>query len=167
MPHLWLHHNDRWQPAPLGGTALVPDGSGALRPAAAGEAAPLRFHAAGNDAWVLLAAPRVAVRVNGGALAAGIRVLRDRDEIVLGGSRCFFSTERLAQVEPFPGAAGPVFCARCRQAVAQESAAVRCPGCGTWCHQREDLGCWTYGPKCPLCEQITPLDAGYRWEPEF
>ncbi len=169
MPHLWLHQNDRWEPAPLTGPALTLDPSGSLRADAGGSPAALRFRATANDGWVLLAPPRSKVRVNSRPLTTGIRVLRDRDEIVLGGVRSFFSTERLAGVEPFPGGAGgaTVFCARCRQAIAKDDPAVRCPGCGTWCHQREDLGCWTYGEKCPLCDQSTALDAGYRWQPEF
>lgn len=166
MPHLWLQNDNRWDPAPLGGSALALDDAASLRPLGAGEAAPLRFQPAGGDSWVLLATQRAGVRVNGHALVAGIRVLRDRDEIAFDGARCFFSTERLACVEPFPGADGPVFCARCKQAIEPGSPAVRCPGCGTWCHQREDLGCWTYGPKCPLCDQPSALDAGFRWEPE-
>jgi hypothetical protein len=167
MPHLWTTQNDRWQPAPLRGTALALDAGGALRPAAPGDAAPLRFRGTASDAWVLLAAPRAGVRVNGAPLLAGIRVLLDRDEIRFGGARCFFSSERLVQVEPFPGVAGGAFCARCRKAIEPDTAAVRCPGCGTWCHQREDLGCWDFSPQCPLCPQPTALDAGFRWQPEF
>ena len=42
------------------------------------------------------------MRVNGLPLALGIRALNDRDEIVAGVHRMFFSTEELARVMPFP-----------------------------------------------------------------
>ena len=144
--------------------ALVAD---ELRGAATDDASTLRFHATGNDAWVLLAAPSLGVRVNGRPVVAGIRVLRDHDEIVLGGSRCFFSTERLARIESFPGADAAVICPRCKRPIQPATPAVRCPGCGTWHHQSDDLTCWSYTPTCALCEHVSALDAGFRWQPEF
>lgn len=158
MAHLWKHQNELWEPSALAGATV------AL--AEAGGAA-VRLLAMGDGGWVLLVRPLNSVRVNGRPVVAGLRVLRDRDEIVAGGARAFFSTERLARVEAFPGGEGAVFCARCRQQMEMETPAVRCPGCGSWCHQRDDLGCWLYAPACPLCDQATPLDAGYRWQPEF
>ena len=133
----------------------------------ADDSAPLRLQAAGNDSWVLLARSMSAVRVNGRPVVAGIRVLRDRDEIVVGGSRSFFSTERLARVESFPGSDGAAFCPRCKLEILKDTPALQCPGCRSWYHQREDLGCWLYSPTCQLCPKTTPLDAGYEWEPEF
>ncbi len=62
------------------------------------------------------------------AVVAG--VLRDRDEILIPGlTRCYFSTEEPARVEPFPAGEGPVFCARCRQPIQPATPAVRCPAC--------------------------------------
>ena len=165
MAHLWQLKNERWEPEVLTGPALALSGAGELRVADAD--APLRLQATGKDSWVLLARPMSAVRVNGRPVVAGIRVLRDRDEIATGGARTFFSMERLARVEPFPGGEGATFCARCRQKIEQGDPAVRCPGCGTWHHQREDLGCWLYSATCQLCDQATALDAGFRWEPEL
>jgi hypothetical protein len=167
MAHLWQLHNDRWEPAALSGPVMALTGAGELLPADAGADAPMRLQATGTDSWVLLARPLTAVRVNGSPVAAGIRALRDRDEIVAAGVRAFFSTERLVQVEAFPGGTSATFCARCRQKIEQDSPAVRCPGCGSWCHQDGDLGCWLYAATCPLCEQATALDAGFRWEPEL
>jgi hypothetical protein len=166
MPHLWLQQNDRWEPAPLSGPALALDG-GALRPAAENAAAPLRLQPAGNGAWVLLARPMSGVRVNGRPVVAGIRALRDRDEIVSRGVRSFFSTETLAQAEPFPGGEAPTFCPRCKLEIDKGSPAVRCPACRSWYHQSGEFGCWLYSPTCQLCPQATPLDAGFVWEPEF
>jgi hypothetical protein len=137
--------------------------AGALLPA--GADAPVRLRAVATDAWVLLARPGAAVRINGRRV--GVRVLRERDEIVVGAARAFFSTERLAQVEAFPGGSAAIFCPRCKQEIAHGSLAVRCPGCGSWYHQREELGCWLYSQRCQHCAQATPLDGGFRWEPEF
>ena len=117
--------------------------------------------------WVLLSGVTPHVWVNGQALSCGLRVLRDRDEILIPGlTRCYFSTEDPARVEPFPAGEGPVFCARCRQPIQPATPAVRCPACGHWCEQSEAKPCWTYGPTCPLCEQPTAFDTGLRWTPE-
>ena len=167
MSHLWQQINDRWEPAPLTGPALALDAGGELRPAAPGDVSHLRFLAVEKDSWVLLASPAGVVRVNGDPVVAGIRVLRDRDEIVLGGARCFFSAERLARIEPFPGADGDVICPRCKRPIAPATPAIRCPGCGTWHHQEGERSCFTYAPKCALCEQASDLNAGFRWQPEF
>jgi len=127
------------------------------------------------EEWVLMAGNGAGVRVNGEPVWLGLCVLRDRDEITLPGAepdgthRCFFSTERLARVEPFPGApAGPVYCARCKLPINRGDLAVQCsnPECGAWHHQSDEFPCWTYHTKCALCNQATELDAGYRWTPE-
>jgi len=166
MSYLWLQQQDQWQPLSLSSGVLALSSTGDLREVLPLDAAPLRLRSVGND-WVLLAAPRQRVRINGVPLGLGIRVLRDRDEIVFGHGRSFFSSERLACVEPFPDNQGAVFCARCRTKLDPGAPAVRCPGCACWCHQRDDLGCWLYAGTCPLCDQATALDAGFRWEPEF
>src|SRR5689334_11592289 len=66
-----------------------------------------------GESWLFLAPPGTRAYVNGQRLSLGMRVLRDRDEILLPTSatneaaepqRMFFSTERLAIVQPFPGA---------------------------------------------------------------
>jgi len=118
-----------------------------------------------GHSWLLLAARAARVRVNGELLGLGCRVLRDRDEVVFGKSRSYFSTEKLACVEAFPGAAEKVFCVRCKQPIESGSPAVQCPGCQRWYHESIDLPCWTYGEVCGLCPHPTALDAGFRWEP--
>jgi hypothetical protein len=121
----------------------------------------------GGESWILNSSAQARVRVNGQPVYLGTRTLKDRDEIVLAGTaRFFFSSEELAHVEPFPGAAQPVFCARCKEQIAKDNLAVRCPSCGRWCHQSEGKICWTYGPMCPMCEQPAPLDSDFRWTPE-
>ncbi len=118
--------------------------------------------------WVLVAPANKPVRVNGESLARlMVRVLQDRDEIrIAGHGSLFFSTECLATIEPFPGADRPVFCPRCKQEVTKNAMAVCCPQCKSWHHQSADFPCWTYSPKCAVCNQTTALDAGYRWTPE-
>jgi len=123
---------------------------------------------------VLLAvAERRDVYVNGSPLVAGIRLLRDRDEIRMGNvQRLFFSTERLACTEPFPGSEKPVVCPRCKQEIKKAQPSVRCPNpkCGAWHHEsaEEELPCWTYAAQCGnvTCDQQTQLGSGYRWTPE-
>jgi len=123
----------------------------------------LRRPTPAGDAWVLVGMP--AVRVNGSPLAAGIRVLRDRDELVVGGSRVFFSTESLAAIEPFAGDEA-VSCPRCGLGIPPRSPAVLCPHCRVYHHQSDELPCWTYTEHCATCDQSTALEAGFRWTPE-
>jgi len=123
-------------------------------------------------AWVLLAPSSADVWINDARLAHGIRVLSDRDAIRISGSSAFyFSTEKLACVEAFP-AAEPVFCPRCKLEIAAGDAAVCCPQCGIWHHERvsEEQACWTYAKTCALCDQSTHLEiekAAFRWTPEW
>jgi len=163
MAHLWLNQNSQWQPVPMAGPALALSAAGELTAVPPADDAQIRLIASAND-WVLLAVPAARIRINGEPLSLGCRVLRDRDEIVIGQVRSYFSTERLARVEPFPDTETAVFCARCRQQIQPGTPAVRCQ-CGTWCHETEDLRCWSYAETCPLCPHPTAADAGYRWEP--
>lgn len=122
--------------------------------------------------WLLLATIGSAIHVNGAPLFVGSKVLRDRDEIVLADRqsgqrrRCFFSTERLARVEPFPQTPEASRCPRCQQPIETGTQVVRCPGCGVYHHQFSRLPCWLYGPRCALCDQATDLNLGYRWTPD-
>lgn len=121
-----------------------------------------------DDGWLVLCPPG-RCRVNGEIVAPGLRALADRDEVMLcGGSRLYFSTEQLARVVPFGGAAGAVHCPRCRQAIAPGADSVACPFCATTYHQDESsaLPCWTYSPACAVCGHATALDAGFRWTPD-
>ena len=162
MPHLWITQNENWQPAPLNGEPVALLAAGP-RPLALEAPAAVRLCVAGGD-WLVLAPPGEVV-VNGAPLLAGARLLRDRDELALGdGSRFFFSTERLAAVEIFPGPQA-VFCARCRLPIEPGTPAVRCPSCRLWMHQNDEFGCWVYAPTC-VCPQATDLDAGFTWTPD-
>lgn len=173
MAQLWVQDEaGAWGAIALDPAISAPVGAPGLAcgvrvpPLALGGAVLLRSRSAVDETWLLQSAPGDAVTVNSSPLYLGLRALRDRDEIrIAGGHRFYFSTERLAHIEPFPQIDHAVICARCKQAIQPGSPAVQCPQCGTWCHQSSELGCWTYGQNCPLCDQPTALDAGYRWSP--
>jgi len=163
MAHLWLHEasdGDAGKSVPEGWSPMLLEGDSLAIP----PARLLRCTAAERESWVLVGPP--AVRVNGSPLDTGIRALRDRDELLAGGVRTFFSTEVLATVVPFPQSEKTTFCARCKLAITSGAPAVQCPQCGVWHHQSEELPCWTYAPRCAMCDQPTALDAGFRWMPE-
>ena len=131
----------------------------------------VRAAASGRDVWALLSSD--SVLVNGSRHPLGLQVLKDRDELRIGGAPPFyFSTERLARVEPFPGADRSIFCPRCKLEIERGQPAVRCPnpGCGVWTHQiptgEKPLPCWLYADTCPSCKHPTSFEAGYRWTPE-
>jgi hypothetical protein len=68
-------------------------------------------------------------------------------------------------VSPMPETPRGMMCPRCRQRIEKETLAVRCPQCGLWHHQSEELPCWTYSSTCAMCPQPSALDAGYQWTP--
>ena len=125
-----------------------------------------------GEQWVLVAAPQTRVLLNGSPLSLGISVLRDRDELAIDAGQdgllrpWFFTTERLARVEPLPeGVASS--CPRCHDLLGFAQPAVRCPACGVWHHQLADRPCWTYGESCASChQQPTDLNGTWRWTPD-
>ena len=66
----------------------------------------------GGACWYLLSPAGAQVRVNGETLFLGTRPVKHRDEILVDGERFFFSTERLAVVEPLPALDHAVHCAK-------------------------------------------------------
>ncbi len=119
------------------------------------------------DARAFALIARAEISLNGAPLHSGLSMLSDRDEIRFSdGRRFYFSTERLATIEPFPAVESPVYCVRCKTAIDRGVDALRCVGCDLWYHQTAELGCFTYSKTCPVCETATALDAGYRWTPE-
>jgi len=123
----------------------------------------------GGGRWVVVAPPAACLRLNGLALAGGIRVLRDRDEIRIGddGVTMYFSTETAARVVPFAGGGtGAAACARCRQPIAGGSPSACCGGCGIAYHASDELPCFEYAAGCAVCGHPTVLDGEFRWTPE-
>ncbi len=174
MAHLWLETGAAWGVMPLSVDRIYclsgPEPR-ALANSERADAQPVTLCRSAAE-WLLLVRPDNRATVNGSPVDLGIRVLADRDEIVVYGDRsgtlchCFLSGERLASPQPFPDADGLGRCPRCKQPIENGQAAVQCPGCGVWHHQDERLPCWTYHDTCSLCEQPTALDTGYRWTPE-
>lgn len=172
MAYVWHQEQPGWVRVTLPEAGLASAGrpTAEARPAApdaCGGVTLRRYGDAKSVLWVLLSSGAEKVHVNGQPLLAGLCVLHDRDEILVGAeTRLYYSTEELARVEPFHGSQGAVFCARCRQAIQPGTPAVRCPACGHWCEQSETKPCWTYGPTCPMCDQPSAFDTGLRWSPE-
>jgi hypothetical protein len=179
MSRIFIPTSDEWDVESLEGAAC------SLRHAACGETPVLWDGQEGEDAsadvrllrvgegaditgggWALVADGSVRLLVNGEPLAVGIALLRDRDELRVGGGEpVYFSAERLACVEACERDDAPR-CPRCAQSIARGELSVRCPGCGVLHHQRAERECWTYLEKCALCDQATDLASGLRWTPE-
>jgi len=160
MAHLWIEDTGGWAVFPL-----PADGRVALPPAQTSETVWLERAAGAGSGWLLVCGGEDDVVLNGLPLATGIRVLEDRDEIRLpGAGRCFFSTERLAEVRPYSGD-GMRRCPRCRRPLEAGDSSVRCPSCDLQFHQTDAFPCWTHDPTC-LCGHPTDFDGRYRWNPE-
>ena len=175
MANIWkITNDDRWVPTELRSAIALRQGSinSVERRDLAdchGEVIVYPSTVDARDAsWMLLAATDRGVRINGTLLETGMCVLADRDAIRVGDlPAMYFSTERLARIEPFPGGDN-VFCPRDKTLIAEGDAAVCCPNCGTWLHEQlaEGKGCWSYAATCAVCDQSTDLDyANFRWTP--
>ena len=190
MAHIWIEEETgAWRLAPLDKAtyAVVSQREAPLNPLCDSTArlagiALLRVAESATADWLLMAEADMPLFVNGAPLPLGIRKLRDRDEILIPAAagessgfsppanriRLFFSTERLARIEPLPGSDHEILCLRCRQTIRPGSLAVQCPNpaCDHWYHEEGELLCWSYSPSCAICDQSTALDADYRWTPE-
>jgi hypothetical protein len=175
MAHLWVAtEENKWAVMPLedeGFSLSENPPRAARRTTSDSEVFPgvllVRSHARDGAVWVLLARPGSGVRVNGFPLATGMRVVSDRDEIrVPEVGSVYFSTESLARIDEFCGSDQILFCPRCKQEIQQGTTAVKCPACGVWHHEADELNCWTYSEVCALCAQTTDLDSGFNWTPE-
>lgn len=172
MAHCWVQKTELDRP-PIGAAAawdilsLDAEAAVPLPSSAAAAALLLRSRSSDGDLWLLLALAPGRVALNGVPLQSGIRVLTDQDEISLGAAgRMFFSTERLAAIQPCTSTHPDLRCARCRRPIPLQSDAVACPNCNVWHHQTERLPCWTYAPGCALCGHASELNGVYRWTPE-
>lgn len=178
MAQLWIYSSDtnEWQVAPLDGPAFAVTIGEASRllvaPASTSEkGVTIRCVDAAKNHWVLMDNRTMpTARVNELPVLNGMRALHDRDLLGFDAGACgFFSTERPAAIEPFPGIEGtPAYCGRCRQAIAVDTHAVQCtnPACRVWHHQSDALPCWTHVDHCSMCDQSTALDGSFRWTPE-
>lgn len=122
---------------------------------------------AGLAGFSLLVPRDCAVRVNQSPVVSGLRVLRHRDAIRIGQAPVlYFTTERLARVETFPGFDQPTHCPRCRREILAGDAVVQCPACKITMHEMpaNERGCWSYATTC-VCGGPTDFSAGYQWHP--
>jgi Prokaryotic RING finger family 1 len=171
MPHVFYKDNDKWRVAPVVSPGLLRlDPVGVEATAVPGLRSPAKaclfVYIATQNKWGVMVGADMAVRHNGVPIKAGLRMLEHRDALAPeAGTLLFFSTEELARVEPFAGAAA-VACQRCRGEIRQEDAAVRCPSCGVVHHEAADRNCWTYAETCAMCPQPSAPDAGLSWSPE-
>jgi len=145
---LWNSETDQWQaeqappgePFPVGCQAIL---------------LPL-----GGDRWGLLARDEVVVN---GVPALPLRLLADKDEILINREIIFFSAESGAEVVPFPAPEREVCCGRCKGKLQAGEFAAQCLRCKVWHHQTQELPCWTYGATCSSCDCSTK---GGAWRPE-
>ncbi len=181
MANLWLQDAEEkeWAVSPLIGGAYGVSGRGLLllddgcrHDGFMPSVLLVRCDSGSVELWSLLARKCASVQVNGSP-PLGVRLLRDRDELVIradGASaalHCFFSSEKFAEVVPYPGGDAAGRCPRCKLPIERGQMAVRCPTCNVWHHEVEGgRQCWTYAATCALCDQPTRLDAGFRWTPE-
>lgn len=174
MSHVYVSDAEgHWSPVFLERDAvdlhtLVPPSGASSSHVGAHTARLIAFHCGAAERWAVVAATHASLRINGILLdAIGLRVLAHKDELTLAGAKSlFFSTETLAAVVSFPEVGRAVYCGRCRQEIKPGSPAVKCPGCGVWHDQSDELGCWLFADQCSCCPQRTALDAGLAWVPE-
>lgn len=122
----------------------------------------------------LVAAAAANVLAGGQPVVGGLRVLEDKDEILVGCQRLYFSTESQPELTRFALAAGVrrPKCAVCRFPLEDAQLSVTCPQCGRVYHQIPAEGeqsakpCWTYRPQC-LCGHSTSLSGEPSWRPEM
>ena len=173
MAHLWIPNTEgNWDAFFLDRSSVSLDELPPLHLALEAHAGPqsviLWALRATEDEWALVAGARRRVFVNGFALRCGLHMLADKDEIRLdpvadlsksrpSSSRIFFfSTERLAREEPFPGTERAFFCPRCKTEIKTGMPAVRCPSCRIWHHEiPEEKNCWSYSHECAACNHPT------------
>lgn len=175
MAHLWVRdRTESWAVLPLEHDAFALNAESPQPIArrlgdveARSEVLLIRTDSGKANSWILIANATAGVSVNGIPLLAGIRVVSDRDQIRMRGAHEFyFSTETLAHIQPFPGGEQTMFCPRCKQEIESGTSAVKCPACGVWHHQADELNCWTYAEVCALCAQPTDMSSGFRWTPD-
>jgi len=101
---------------------------------------------------------------------AGIRVLKDRDEIVIHQqARFYFSAQSFARVETFkPKGSERISCSICGNLVREGEQIVCCPRCQVIYHQKDDCPCWTSSQACATygCGFATALNNQKIWIPE-
>ncbi|NND97833.1 MAG: hypothetical protein HKN47_10950 [Pirellulaceae bacterium] len=130
--------------------------------------------AKGGVQYALISHPKLALRVNGRAVVAGLQVLKHKDELQFGDRQMFFSAESVPKVTVYrhDGAKRRPHCPVCRAEIEDGQHMVVCPGCSRRYHQIATAGdatekpCWTYRESCRFCEQPTSLSGQPNWRPD-
>lgn len=133
----------------------------------------MSFVSGTRPTYLLIAAARSDVRVNGSAVVGAIRVLQHQDEVSVGAQRLFFSAQAVPLVELYrcDGSPRRLRCPVCRGEIQDEQQVVRCPGCSRLFHQipagpdTPEKPCWTYSPECRFCTHPTSLSGEAFWQP--
>ncbi len=175
MAYIWFRDDDRqWLVVPLTEQSLDIEGSPPKlvkathsKTAKARSVIVVPTNGEGRDvSWSVLWGRSKKIKVNGLRMATGIRALMHGDEIKVGDNRpIYFSAESLARIETFEGSEEPMVCPRCKQTIEPGAAVVRCPGCSVIHHETDELNCWSFAPKCSMCDNPTGIDEGFQWVP--
>ncbi len=151
MPRLWVFCDaQQWTVVPLDRDPfeLAADPSAALGPGTQDAPAVLARKASDDkEQWALIVRPgeEEYVHVNGDRVILGMRALRDRDAIQIGGGeRIYFSAESAPVIVTYPQEKPPVNCPRCSTQIISGDLVVKCPRCQNYFHQDEEkeLACW-------------------------
>jgi hypothetical protein len=161
-----------WQQHPLGSPAGIGfDDQGRFTAGPPADKILARLHpfsdSYGKQRWAMIVFDKGnrVLHLNG-MTPFSLHVLQDRDELSAAGQKLYFSSEQVVQIEKFELAKGqqPLNCPRCKDVIEAGTPAVKCPACGLWFHESEELGltCWSYDAKC-LCGHSTK--GGEGWKP--
>ncbi|MGE3316719.1 MAG: PHD finger domain-containing protein, partial [Planctomycetaceae bacterium] len=125
------------------------------------------FRDQGVQGTALILEPEATAVINGETIH-DIALLSDRDEIVVGLQRIYFSSETIPVVSTFhleEGARRPS-CGVCRGPIEDGAPVVQCPRCTRLFHQSDGREHWTYRSECPFCKHPTSLTGESAWKPE-
>jgi hypothetical protein len=169
MPYLYFQIEDgSWQRIDLTAALCVQVDQGRVRyseaPAGDGtDAFALVPHGAGGRPYYSLISAQEP-RINGVAMHAAIRVLEDRDEIIIKNARFCFSAQTIARAEPFHplDASKSVACPVCRDDIRAGSASQRCSACSSIHHEE----CWRILSECSTYGCAQKTHAEEPWAPE-
>ncbi|MBL8826950.1 MAG: hypothetical protein JNM18_08165 [Planctomycetaceae bacterium] len=160
------HPDNKWQAEVLNlsvDPCVVEVGGARLRFVSVGQAL--------HRETAIISLPRVEVWVSGQSLLGGVGLVKDRDEILVGTERVYFSTHTrptIIEWSPAAGAKTPK-CPICKADIA--GPIVCCPQCGRRYHQADATAtaqarhCWTLGPQC-MCGHPTAIDGASDWLPD-
>lgn len=115
---------------------------------------------------VLLVGTGARVVVNGD-LVVPVRVLEERDELLVEGQPFFFAAAAAAAAHPWSGDASASRCGRCSRRLLPGDVVVECASCGAPSHEGAPAGegeallCWSHADACAVCGA-----SRHPWSPE-